>query len=208
MGVIPMSPARALEAFGRILQQNNPQVVVAQLDAARWSALNVADASDLLATLARSEGQSMPPASRSTTLREKLLAVDPSFRASLLATHLKAELATVLQLRPSQIRETTPFRSMGMDSLTSLDFRNRVESLLSVRLSVATVWSHPTISQLVIYLADKLEVPLTHEAEPVRAAATIEPIAKADLEDLSGEELMEQLDQKLSELDIAKVRKP
>jgi myxalamid-type polyketide synthase MxaF len=76
-----------------------------------------------------------------------------------------------------------------MDSLTSLEFKNRLETTLGLRFSVATIWNYPTISKLVVYLADMLGVSLGEgENFAGNANQTDDDIAGA-LHDLSDEEL-------------------
>ncbi|MBK9266370.1 MAG: thioester reductase domain-containing protein [Polyangiaceae bacterium] len=80
------------------------------------------------------------------------------------------EVARILRLNPLEIDKTAPFGSMGMDSLMSLELRNRLEAILEHRLSAAMMLAHPSVSQLTEHLSATLNQPI---AEHSRPAATI-----------------------------------
>jgi acyl carrier protein len=68
------------------------------------------------------------------------------------------QLAAVLRLQPDQLAADKPFRSLGLDSLMGLELRNRLERILSLKLSASTVWNFPTANQLCDHLLGQLGV--------------------------------------------------
>src|SRR6185437_16238891 len=75
--------------------------------------------------------------------------VDPSA----LERRVLVEVARVLRLDPSQIERTASFSELGMESLMSMELRNRLEASLEYRLSAAAVVEHPSVAALAGYLA-------------------------------------------------------
>ncbi len=51
-----------------------------------------------------------------------------------------------------------PFRGYGMDSLMSLEIRNRLEASLGLRLSAALLFTYPTTAALVDHLLAELQL--------------------------------------------------
>ncbi len=63
-----------------------------------------------------------------------------------------AEVARVLRLAPSQLPRDVPFSALGMDSLMSLELRNRIEARIERRISAASLAAHPSVSALAAFL--------------------------------------------------------
>ncbi len=75
-------------------------------------------------------------------------------------TFVKEQVGRVLRQASNRIDASTPFRSLGLDSLMGLELRNRLEAELAVRLSATTVWNYPTVKALAPHLAALLDIPL------------------------------------------------
>ncbi|HET6169744.1 MAG TPA: acyl carrier protein, partial [Terracidiphilus sp.] len=87
------------------------------------------------------------------------------------------------------------FFGMGMDSLTSLELRNRLEKTLGVRLNATVLFDFPTPKRLVQYLAEQLE-PATAPADGPAPSDREE-----ELKDLNTAQLAELLSEKLSSME-------
>jgi myxalamid-type polyketide synthase MxaE and MxaD len=63
--------------------------------------------------------------------------------------------------------------TLGLESLTALEFRKRLEVSLGLRLSATIVWNYPTVSALAEHLAARMDIPPADEpaagARPVAA---------------------------------------
>jgi len=103
---------------------------------------------------------------RSALLLE-LRRASPGARAELLETYLRERLSHVLRVDASRVGRHDAFRGLGLDSLMSLELRNRIEAALDLKLSVTLLWAHSTLKALAVYLLEQLGLPTT----PERAAA-------------------------------------
>jgi hypothetical protein len=65
-------------------------------------------------------------------------------RRLVLERHIGEHIRTVLRLGSASIDPKTPLRSLGFDSLLSVELRTRLETSLSVGLDNDFVWTHPT----------------------------------------------------------------
>jgi acyl carrier protein len=118
---------------------------------------------------------------------------------------VRAQLAPVLRVAPERIDRNRPLEAMGLDSLMSLEFRNRLEVETGLKLSATLAFNYPTVAHLAAHLADRMNVVLdptdtqdvidqpTASTEPASTdVASGDPAAELsddDVERLLGEEL-------------------
>ncbi|HMQ34043.1 MAG TPA: SDR family NAD(P)-dependent oxidoreductase, partial [Chloroflexaceae bacterium] len=192
-GISSITPAQGVEAFGRLLQQDEVQVGVMALNVRQCAQFYPALAgsplfSELMQASYRQDGEQQ----RGGTFRLALLTAEPGRRRSLLETHLREQAAHVLGLSPSRIDKHSPLGSLGFDSLMTLDLRNRLETSLGLSLSATLVWNYPTITDLTDHLAERLGItlaspaglptPLENDSYPSHALAEIQQLSDAEAE--------------------------
>jgi acyl carrier protein len=92
-----------------------------------------------------------------TELLDKLRAATGTARSRLLEDAVQAEVATLLG-RPagSRLDRDLGFFNAGMDSITSIDLRGRLEKRLGMSLSPTVAFEHPTIADLAGFLLEEL----------------------------------------------------
>jgi acyl carrier protein len=97
------------------------------------------------------------------SLREALnAAASGQPRCLILETYLKEQLAKILMVPASRLDTGKAFKAYGMDSLSALKFRSRIESDTDLRLSATIVWNYPTITHLAAFLSKKIGRPHEH----------------------------------------------
>ena len=120
---------------------------------------------------------------RKTDLLDKLQTASPTAREEILDEFLREQLGAILRMDPSRIDRLAPIRGLGLDSLMSLEFRNRLESALRIRLSATLVWSHPTIAAINKYVGEQLPAATASKTEePSIEAAVAAPVAASSAE--------------------------
>ncbi|WP_330301260.1 acyltransferase domain-containing protein [Streptomyces sp. NBC_00503] len=125
-------------------------------------------------------------------------------RRAAFETAVREITAQVVRLPARRIDPDTPLRSLGIDSLMSLELRNRLEAAFGVELSATLIWNYPTVRDVAPFLAGRTGIALdgdeVHERghEQGRAAeAPVLPLAMDEetdpesLEALLGRELAE-----------------
>jgi len=104
----------------------------------------------------------------------------------------------VLQWDASRrIDANTGFFEMGMDSLTSVELRNSLQSALGCSLSATVAFDYPTVSSLCAHLTETLN------ARPP-TAASVSPLPRSrdavdEVDALSAAEALAQLENELSQ---------
>ncbi|MFI5528202.1 SDR family NAD(P)-dependent oxidoreductase [Kitasatospora sp. NPDC051853] len=133
-------------------------------------------------------------------VRELLLAAAPGAeRRTALETVLRETVAQVVKLSPERIDPDLPLRGLGIDSVMSLELRNRLEAGLRVRLSATLIWNYPTIREMAPFLAGKIGLPLD-EAVPAPAAPAPAPVPAAPAAGPAAERTEDLIDRELAEL--------
>jgi myxalamid-type polyketide synthase MxaE and MxaD len=147
-----------------------------------------------------------------SSFREALLAVEAGRRRqALFESHLREQVAHVLRLTASRVPLNKPLKNLGLDSLMTLELRNRLELSLGVTLSATLIWNYPTVAALVPFLAEKMGIPLAAaeapaetlpEAQPEMAAVEALAANQANgLDDLSQDEVEALLAEELAAID-------
>lgn len=158
-GVASLRPEQADRALDALLAYPDPQVGVFDLDLQRWlEFFPAAAASPYWSELPRKPVGS-PAAAEGLVLRDQLTSAPAAARLALLESLLADVLARVLRTSGSRIDRRLPFSAMGVDSLMSLEFRNRLEAGLGERLSATLLFTYPNLSALAAHLLDTLSLP-------------------------------------------------
>ncbi|MFD8702727.1 acyl carrier protein [Kitasatospora sp. NPDC059648] len=140
---------------------------------------------------------------RRLPLREELAGLAAAERAGVLADLIRSHMAAVLGCRPEAVPADRPFGELGFDSLTSVEFRNRLGAAAEVRLPVTLLFEAPTLPELVAVLDAELSPPSEEcEASEAVHGDAVEGVADADvaalIEAADAEELFAFIDRRLA----------
>ena len=108
-------------------------------------------------------------------LLQSLLRLDPGERQRALTAWMREQTASVLRVEVDAVPVETPFQSLGLDSLTALELRNRMERHLELKLSATLAWNYPTIASMAAYLGDR--VTATRAAKTVAVCTSVSSTA-------------------------------
>ncbi len=179
-GLGSLSPAAGAAIFSRILTSAAAHIVAVDLDAGRWA--EAYPGQHLLDGLITAQ----QPAKEESLPRLLAALPDRHARAALLETHLREQIGRVLRLAPQRVPLDRPLKTLGVDSLMAVEFRNRLERSLELRLPATLVWNYPSVTALVAHLASRLGLdagtapappPPQDEADDLSAALSAEIFA-------------------------------
>ncbi|PZD73142.1 6-deoxyerythronolide-B synthase EryA2, modules 3and 4 [Acaryochloris thomasi RCC1774] len=115
-------------------------------------------------------------------------------RKSLLFQYLRSEVARLLGRDASALNDPeTGFTDLGLDSLTTVEFRNRLQTALSCSLSSTILYDYPTLPLLTEYLMHQI-FPADSSVKPASTnlySTSLNKLSEADAETL----LLLQLEQ-------------
>jgi len=204
--LMPAGPALAM--LGSAMAAGVAQRTIAWVD---WAALKASYEIDprrgLLREIEAGAG-AHEPAGRSAAapgtseFAARLRSLGGDEAGDLLVSHVREQVAAVLGLDPVQLMEPGQgFFRLGMDSLTTVELRGRLERSLGLRLPTTIAFEYPTVESLAAFLAGTLrtrgglDAPTTPPAKDTRPE---DP--DAGLADLSESELATMLDDALADL--------
>ncbi|MBL0287915.1 MAG: acyl carrier protein [Bacteroidetes bacterium] len=71
---------------------------------------------------------------------------------------IKEKAGSVLKLNPSKIEIKTPFKTMGIDSLMSIQLKNQLEKAFEMPISVTSFWTYPNIKEFTKFILCELAI--------------------------------------------------
>ncbi|MFG2848890.1 SDR family NAD(P)-dependent oxidoreductase, partial [Kitasatospora sp. NPDC048296] len=187
-GVLAMEPTLALDALQQALDHEETCLVVADVDWARFvPGFTAARRRPLLDALpevqrihaAEAEGGDRTDGTVSG-LAEQLAGQTAAVQDQILLDLVRGTVAGVLgHASQDSVSATTAFKELGLDSLTAVELRNRLNKATGLRLPAALAFDHPNPTALAGLLRDRL---VKESAEA--PAAPEAPSALAELERL------------------------
>ncbi len=152
-GVVPLSTAEGLEMFDAAQALGEPLVVAARLN--RPVLRGYAEAGALppvLRGMIRAPRRSATAAERGVLAR-RLAGASAHERARIVLDAVRAYAATVLgHASPAAIDVRLSFKELGFDSLTAVEFRNRLSEAAELNLPATLVFDYPTPADLSVHL--------------------------------------------------------
>lgn len=165
-GLASLTPAEGLRALEGLLFGSRTQIGVMKLDLGQWLEFYPSVAgSPLFAELDRDPRVQRRGTEDAQRLRQALSAASPGDRVELLEQTLREQLGRVLRMEASKIDRLAPFERLGLDSLTSMELRNRIELAVGLKLTAVLLFTFSTVGSLAQHLCDELAPHAQSEAE-------------------------------------------
>ncbi|MEV8307263.1 SDR family NAD(P)-dependent oxidoreductase [Streptomyces flavidovirens] len=147
-GLESFSAEEAWTALVRLLRQDRPVMGYVPVDTRRWfdaypGTVSLSAWSELYAALKEDSA-----AVSGTAFLAALLQSPQEDRAALVEAKVRELAARVLRLDPERLERDVLFDSLGLDSLMSLELRNRLEAAFGLRLSPTLLWTYGTLQAL------------------------------------------------------------
>lgn len=195
LGALSLSPTEGLQMLEKLVFSSLPNVGVVRLNA-RQFVESMANAANLpyFSDLAKSVGG--PRRSKSAAkLLEKLKEAHDKEKPLVLLDYVTEQVGAVLQQEPSQLDPHLPFQNMGVDSLLSLEIRNRLEETVGVALGATVLYTYATLSTLSTYLLESLGFGSVAQEQPAPielSETTVEKLGRLSDDELAqmGEALL------------------
>jgi acyl carrier protein len=161
-GLVPIAPEQGLAALEYVLSQPSRDGALTQAGVVpiNWPAFLQhfpdSEVPPFLSQVARQVRSHMPSEPAWTPPFRRVLEEAPANeRRDQLAIHVRGQVAQVLGLPAGTLPPLEQgFFNLGMDSLLTLELRNRLQTSLACSLPTTLTFNYPTIEALVAYLAE------------------------------------------------------
>ncbi|MCO5231227.1 MAG: SDR family NAD(P)-dependent oxidoreductase [Chitinophagales bacterium] len=167
-GVAPLSPKECTDWFDVITQMDIPVVGAFRFDLAKWQQAYPSSVKNHFYDLLRKEDALKDEdveVSKELSLTEILSGIDDlEIRLSTLENQLKEIVGHVVKLPADDIHIKTTFKSLGIDSLMSIQLKNQLEKVYATSLSVTAFWTHSNIRDYAKFLLEKLKLNIAIES--------------------------------------------
>ena len=205
-GVGWIEPDRGLHTLEHLMLEDRTQAGVLPIDWPKFFAHIPAGSEPAwLAEIAREAHTAVSPQDACPALREELNNVTPAERFDLALDHVRKQAARVLAIDEANLPDPRrTLNELGFDSLTAVEFANRVGRSIGQHLNPSLLFDYPTLESLTRHLVcDVLQLE-TAAAPPAgeREEAAEESRAQvlADVEGMSEEDMLAVVSQQLEQL--------
>nr|WP_251018744.1 type I polyketide synthase [Streptomyces sp. ISL-11] len=178
-GMVPLTAAKGLELFDAAQHLGEPLLLPVQFDSAALRRAGTAGADAvpvvmraLVRTPTRRTAQGAPAgpgAGGESALSQRLAAAAEPERSRILLDLVRTQTALVLgHADMNAVDAGRGFQELGFDSLTAVDFRNRMNAATHLRLPATLIFDYPTPAALAKYL--RTEIPIAGAKKAVSVA--------------------------------------
>ncbi|MEH2172822.1 type I polyketide synthase [Nostoc sp.] len=169
-GLGTISPERGLQALEALLVQDVTQVGVMFVN---WQQLLAQIAPGVKVPMLQSFKVVEADQQYKDELLQQLQAAPIEERRELLRAYLQSEIAKVLGLsNPQQVEPQQRLFDLGLDSLTAVELKNRLQTSLGYAMRSTLLFDYPTLAALLDYLAENV-IPL----QPLELSEEVDAVA-------------------------------
>ncbi|HIK08528.1 MAG TPA: SDR family NAD(P)-dependent oxidoreductase, partial [Trichormus sp. M33_DOE_039] len=199
-GIDLIPPTQALQLLKHLLQQRVSQVTVLPIN---WTQFLQRFPTGKTPKYFEQLAEDKQPENQPSQLQQRLQVTPVTEWKSLLVAHISDELTSILGLNPSQTLDPLQgFATMGMDSLTAVELRNRLQKSLCQSLPSTLTFNYPNIDTLASYLVNTLDNQnIPNETKPTLVNSS-QSVTVAEIKQLSEAEVESMIEQELASLII------
>lgn len=148
----------AWAALVRFLEQDRQVVGYVPLNLRQWFDAYPETAAQKTWELLRRAGRSGAPGTGAEgAFLTRYSTASEDERMDLVEARVRENVGRVLRLDPKNIDHDVPFKALGLDSLMSLELRNRLEAAFGLKLSPTLLWTYGNTRALSGALSDRIQ---------------------------------------------------
>ncbi|MFN6527756.1 SDR family NAD(P)-dependent oxidoreductase [Nostoc sp. ChiSLP03a] len=166
----------AFAAMNAIMESGKPQILLADVDWARFKNIYQSKGNKPIFEKLGEYPNSAKEIQQSTSIRRLLEEIPPGERREHLFEYIGKHVAIILGNKQMPDPEQG-FLEMGIDSLLSIELKNRLEKGLEVALTASLIFDFPNIRRLVDYLVQQVFGWQVHEKQGSREQGAGEKIS-------------------------------
>jgi len=203
-GVGALKPEECLELYQEVADNKKPVVGAFRFDISKWQKAYRSAASNKFYELLRSENDSAGT-STTTSFQDQLALLSEEELSETVEMKLKELVSGVVKKPADSMSSKLAFKSLGIDSLMSIQLKNKLEGTFEIPISVTSFWTYATIREYVSFLIDALSISGVKKVEEPKAeqkAASQSPVEEPPQEDsdISDDDISDLLAAELEDL--------
>lgn len=200
-GMRPILPKDLPVLLDACMGYTGSQMAVVDIDFTLWAAANPGTGENFLFS------KVLPGFTLSSTSREKTDKGKPFGATTLVGAQKKVQelvrnhVADITKIPPPKVKDDATFKSMGIDSLMALQLKNKLQAEFGLNLAVASIWTYPSVEKFAAFVVAELGLEQQFAKGETGAGKQKDTSAdtgkvEKEVEEMSLEELMRQLDEK------------
>ncbi|WP_213992195.1 type I polyketide synthase [Sodalis sp. dw_96] len=91
-----------------------------------------------------------------------LSSAPPGQRAARVMSYLRRQAADLAGCDGERLSDRLPLRDAGIDSLTGVELRNRLQREFCIPLPVTLLWDYPTLAELTVFILNRVQMNSPH----------------------------------------------
>lgn len=158
-GIRAMTPRFCLDGMEAMIKGGVTGITLADIN---WSTfrdvMEILRPRPLLESLGRDVDEAGPLAmdESGSALAQQLIKASPVDQHQILKRVVREQMSRIMKLPPEDLRDTTGFFELGMDSLMAVEFRNRMEKMLGRRLPATLVMDRPSVNSVTDFVLEEV----------------------------------------------------
>jgi len=198
-GLFPLPPHAALALLGELVSRNVSEITVAKVSWKSWLATAQSGKSPRFSAVFSETGQPDSTQDEASPLLEPLQSAPPKKRREIMEGQLLLQVAAILGMGKSRLPGVRQgFTDLGMDSMLSVELRNRLQKSYKCTLPATLLFLYPTIEKLAEYFLAEVLFDKLSQSDEKDEQPSGEMVSNKELEEQSIDDIAAMLEQKLS----------
>jgi NAD(P)-dependent dehydrogenase (short-subunit alcohol dehydrogenase family)/acyl carrier protein len=186
-GIDAIEPEQGWRVFEMIFNHPSAQVGVVPID---WQRLYTGKVPPLMSQLMQ---ESKPASQPRRDLIESFFSVEPNKQQEKIEEYLVQQAARVLRMDPASLDMQQPLSDFGLDSIMTVELRDRIDAEWQVRVPLVEFFREPTIARLSTIMLEQLRsVTQSSPTDPAELLNRLDQMSETEMDKLLDVMLSEQ----------------
>jgi phthiocerol/phenolphthiocerol synthesis type-I polyketide synthase C len=164
-GIKPLTSIESLSYFKQIISTKYSNIGIFNFDIQKWKNHYPSAINNVYFSLLATDNKETS-FNQSVSFVESLKNIqDIQVVENNIEEKLKETISKVTKIAIDKINTQSTFKSLGIDSLMSIQLKNQLEKIFEINLSVTAFWTYATIKAYSKFLVDKLNLQTTNTVE-------------------------------------------
>lgn len=204
-GISPLNATDCIKIFEMAIKTQKTVLGAFHFDVDLWQKTYRSAAENPFLSALKNNDQKETPEQKLSLLATLQSITDQQELLTLIEEKIKDKVGLVVKLSPEKIASKTNFKSLGIDSLMSIQLKNQLENQFNTSITVTSFWTYATIKDYAIFLAEKLnlikkDVPVVDIKEKQKKEPSPPSVENIDVSNISDDDFLNLLANELEDI--------